>query len=109
MSATGQPYSDRALEAASCQFGVPQALDAAHDREALGLDASVCAREFLNEMVRTVLAAVAMTHPCTFPKSFVEDPHWGINDPVGPDEIRDTVVDAIMAALREFESNGGKP
>jgi hypothetical protein len=30
------------------------ALDAAHDREALGLDASVCARVFLNEIVATI-------------------------------------------------------
>jgi hypothetical protein len=64
----GQPYSDRALantrgtgpfrnlseEEKATSFREDQAravLDAAHDREALGLDASVCARTFLNEIV----------------------------------------------------------
>jgi hypothetical protein len=55
---SGQPYSDKALSAAILALEgdahhdfAEWALDAAHDREALGLDASVCARTFLNEIV----------------------------------------------------------
>jgi hypothetical protein len=67
---SGQPYSDKALTSVKRSLmEVPRhapsdqvdrlmlerwatnALDAAHDREALGLDASVCARTFLAEIV----------------------------------------------------------
>lgn len=72
---SGQPYSDKAAEAAKNATGwppVPDAegvverwrdervraeLDAAHDREALGLDASVCARTFLNAIVNWLWAS----------------------------------------------------
>lgn len=68
---SGQPYSDEALSAGengalvsaqargyrgnyleswALRADAKGALDAAHDREALGLDASVCARTFLAEM-----------------------------------------------------------
>jgi len=47
---SGQPYSDAALHASAKATNSAEALDAAHDRDALGLDASVCARTFLDEI-----------------------------------------------------------
>ena len=47
-----QPCSDAALHASAKATNSAEALDAAHDRDALGLDASVCARtltEYLRE------------------------------------------------------------
>lgn len=54
---SGQPYSDRAREAYLYELvehvtGDP--LAAMHDREALGLDASVCARSYRDEIIAVV-------------------------------------------------------
>lgn len=59
----GQEFGDRAYEHATVDFGLTphemalsrHVMTNAHDREALGLDASVCARDFLNEIVAWLL------------------------------------------------------
>lgn len=67
MGATGQPYSDAALSAARATFTRPRSatpgerhmvlsLDAAHDREALGLDASVHAASYRREVIEELAA-----------------------------------------------------
>lgn len=50
--------------------------------------------------LRRVIAAVAMAHPCTFPKGFVQDDDHKINDYVAPEDIRPDVVAKVEAALR---------
>lgn len=60
MGATGQPYSDAAYEYAAegwdsrDQVLVRAALDAAHDRSALGEDASVNIRDCRQEVIHEV-------------------------------------------------------
>lgn len=60
-------YSHNAYDHAMRDFkredrqAVGEVLDAMHDREALGLDASVCARTFLND-AEAVLKRVAGTY-----------------------------------------------
>lgn len=65
---TGQPYSERArVDAEQARWSTLDSpneitaaiLAAAHDREALGLDASVCARSFLDEIVGLLQADTA--------------------------------------------------
>lgn len=102
MSATGQPYSDDAAKVAAqrlrdtelwiqdegltAQSVATDLLDAAHNRERLGLDASVHAASFL----ATVAAKLRMMG-ATVP------------DPAFPEESGH-VIDAGDALLREFAS-----
>lgn len=58
MGAMGEPYSDAALTAAwaTKELTTEGILDAAHDREALGLDASVHAASYRREVLEEVAA-----------------------------------------------------
>jgi hypothetical protein len=89
---SAQPYSERAWNAAvdakatRTKTSLHAAMDAAHDRERLGLDASVCARTFLNEIVESL-----RSHRT-----------WeGKEDPIA------TVFAETL--LREFDDNGSRP
>lgn len=57
-----------------------------------------------DEEIRRVIAAVAMVHPCTFPKDFVKGRSHNINDPVAPEDIKATIVSAVAHVLADGDS-----
>jgi hypothetical protein len=60
----------------------------------------------LESEVRQTMAAIAMAHPCTFPKDFVDLPHHSINHHVAPEDLDDESV--AKALLWREQSTGSE-
>jgi hypothetical protein len=60
-------------------------------------------RSIDRDTVRAVIAAAAMAKPCMFLKGFAADPQWGINDPLSPGDLNETLVSEVCERLEGVE------